>query len=98
MIGLVVSTGVDTKIQKNMSKNPFKTSRVMRDTNKIVAAAFLMMIVVSAICAGMSHSTILSSTFESAEYLMPDGQTYSGNSSGIGAKTTHKKKRQQTTG
>ena len=91
MIGLVVSTGTDTKIQKNMSKNPFKTSRVMRDTNKIVAAAFLMMVIVSAVCAGMSHSAFSSSDYLNAGYLMPSGPAFSGNNtSGVsGASGEH---------
>ena len=66
VIGIVVSTGVDTKIQQNIAEAPFKTSRLMKDTNKLVGTAFFAMVVVCLICAIMSygyHATIASAGY-----------------------------------
>ena len=67
VIGIVVSTGVDTKIQKNIAEAPFKTSRLMKDTNKLVGTAFFAMVVVCLICAIMSYG--YHATIASADYL-----------------------------
>ena len=70
VIGIVVSTGVDTKIQQNCASTVHKTSSLMKDTNKLVGIAFLAMVVVCVICAAMSY--VYYQTVVTAEYLQLD--------------------------
>jgi phospholipid-transporting ATPase len=67
VVGVVVSTGIDTKIQQNISPAPFKTSTLMRDTNKLVGTAFLSMVIICLICSIMSY--VYHSTTSKATYL-----------------------------
>lgn len=42
VIGIVVYTGSDTKIQMNSSSGKYKTSRIMNQTNQSIAIIFLL--------------------------------------------------------
>lgn len=70
VVGVVAATGKDTKIMRNIAPAPHKTSRLMRDTNKLVGTAFVAMIVVCSICAIMSY--LWETTASDAAYLSRD--------------------------
>ena len=78
IVGIVTSTGVDTKIMRNVAPAPHKTSRLMKDTNKLVGTAFVSMIVVCTICSIMSYSWAWQTT--DATYLTNENTLSKSNS------------------
>jgi magnesium-transporting ATPase (P-type) len=53
-IGIVVYTGMDTKIYRNLKKAPHKVSNVMKLMNKMLYTIFVFQIVLISIFAGLS--------------------------------------------
>lgn len=55
-IGVVIYTGMDTKIMKNLKKPPRKVSNVMKLMNKMLYTVFALQIVLIVIFAGLNIS------------------------------------------
>ncbi|TNV87235.1 hypothetical protein FGO68_gene1546 [Halteria grandinella] len=54
-VGVVIYTGVETKIYKNSKNPPHKTSNVMRLMNKMLATVFIFQLLIVFVCAGFNH-------------------------------------------
>ena len=54
IIGIVVYTGHETKIQMNTAKAAYKTSKMMHLTNKAIFSIFIMQVIFSFSAAGIS--------------------------------------------
>ena len=55
-IGIVVYTGMDSKIMRNQKKAPHKVSNVMKLMNKMLYTVFLFQIALICLFAGLSIS------------------------------------------
>ncbi len=53
-IGIVVYTGMDTKIYRNLKKAPYKVSNVMKLMNKMLYTIFVFQIFIISLYAGLS--------------------------------------------
>lgn len=54
-VGVVIYTGVETKIYKNSKNPPHKTSNVMRLMNKMLATVFIFQLTIIFLCAGLNY-------------------------------------------
>ena len=68
VIGVVVYTGHDSKIQMNSSGAVYKTSNIMRTTNKLILLVFLTQIILAAIGA-ITGASWMVSNLDNATYL-----------------------------
>ena len=59
VIGCVVYTGHDTKIQKNNAKRRYKMSRLMKITNKQIIMIFIAQFILSSIGSLMGSSWMI---------------------------------------
>ena len=56
VVGVVLYTGVETKLMLNSGRTPSKRTRIERKMNPQVFASFLLMLVISLACAGAVNS------------------------------------------
>lgn len=54
-VGLVIYTGIETKIYKNSKNPPHKTSNVMRLMNKMLSTVFIFQLAIVLMCAGLNY-------------------------------------------
>lgn len=67
-IGIVVYTGMETKIMKNMKKAPHKVSNVMKLMNRMLYTVFIFQLIIICVFAGLSNKWT-SSNQSSTSYL-----------------------------
>ena len=53
VIGIVVYTGMDTMIMKNLKKSPHKVSNIMKQMNKMLYSVFAFQFILISLFAGL---------------------------------------------